>query len=360
MNRTRTHFRAPWPILTGFLAAVILSLWISQTAIAQERRNRETAIRERSKGSQAVLRAFQSVAKACQDSVVEFDIDERAAALGTVIDESGLIISKASEVADGTLTCRLASGRTAPAEIIAIDQENDLALIKVHTNGLHPVVWSAQPVNLGQWAVTPGLETVPEAVGIVSAAPRKILPKQAYIGVRLDFEAANARIAAITPGLGAEKSGLLAGDVILRVNDLAVTNSMALVNRLRTYREGQLVTLKVRRADKEWDATIPMSAMNVENRWRSFNRQERMNHLGTQLSKRSAGFPIAIQHDTVLQPWQCGGPLLNVDGEAIGLNIARAGRVASYALPVALVKEAIASLKKEMQLPVSQPLPGGS
>ena len=35
----------------------------------------------------------------------------------------------------------------------------------------------------------------------------------------------------------------------------------------------------------------------------------------------------------MLQPWLCGGPLVNLDGEAIGLNIARAGRVTTYALP---------------------------
>ena len=51
-----------------------------------------------------------------------------------------------------------------------------------------------------------------------------------------------------------------------------------------------------------------------------------------------AGDEQAIQHDTVLQPWLCGGPLVDLDGKAIGLNIARAGRVATYALPASLVK----------------------
>jgi serine protease Do len=70
-----------------------------------------------------------------------------------------------------------------------------------------------------------------------------------------------------------------------------------------------------------------------------------MNRLGTELSQRSEGFELAIQHDTVLQPWQCGGPLVNLDGKAIGLNIARAGRIASYALPAVLVKQIVEDLK---------------
>ena len=62
-------------------------------------------------------------------------------------------------------------------------------------------------------------------------------------------------------------------------------------------------------------------------------------------SQRAEGFEQAIEHDTVLQPWLCGGPLVNLDGEAIGLNIARAGRVTTYALSSKLVKRLIENLK---------------
>jgi serine protease Do len=47
----------------------------------------------------------------------------------------------------------------------------------------------------------------------------------------------------------------------------------------------------------------------------------------------------------VLRPWLCGGPLVNLDGKAIGLNIARAGRVTTYALPARLVKRILDNLK---------------
>jgi serine protease Do len=40
----------------------------------------------------------------------------------------------------------------------------------------------------------------------------------------------------------------------------------------------------------------------------------------------------------------CGGPLVNLDGKAIGLNIARAGRVTTYALPARLVKRILDNL----------------
>ena len=71
---------------------------------------------------------------------------------------------------------------------------------------------------------------------------------------------------------------------------------------------------------------------------------EFQNSLGGPLSERRAGFPLAIQHDSVLQPTDCGGPIVDLDGKAVGLNIARAGRVESYALPAAIVRESVDKL----------------
>jgi len=82
-----------------------------------------------------------------------------------------------------------------------------------------------------------------------------------------------------------------------------------------------------------------------------------MNRLGGEVSQRAEGFELALQHDTALQPEQCGGPLVNLEGKAIGLNIARGGRVASYALPIALVKQISEDLKAKARLPVKHDQP---
>jgi S1-C subfamily serine protease len=39
--------------------------------------------------------------------------------------------------------------------------------------------------------------------------------------------------------------------------------------------------------------------------------------------------------------------LVNLDGKAVGINIARAGRVASYALPASLAERIIEGLKAQ-------------
>jgi serine protease Do len=309
---------------------------------------------DRAKSGTTVLRAFTTVVKSTKDSVVQFELDGKPAALGTVIDAEGLTLTKASELRTGKLSARLHNGQRVEAEVLVIDDDNDVALVKLSAPGLKPIEWANQRVLVGQWAITPGIEANPEAVGIVSTPPRKILPKQAYLGVGPDFDASNARIASITPGFGAEQAGLRPGDVILAVNSALVRDPQDLVSKLRQFRDGQKVKVKVQRDDEIWEVDVPMSSLQPDRRWRRFNRQERMNHLGGELSQRAEGFQSAIQHDSVLQPWQCGGPLLNVEGKAVGLNIARAGRVASYALPATLVQQLIQELKNELKVPVKQ------
>ncbi len=70
-----------------------------------------------------------------------------------------------------------------------------------------------------------------------------------------------------------------------------------------------------------------------------------MNRMSGRISHRRAGFPQAIQHDTVLTPEMCGGPVVDLSGKAVGVNIARAGRVETYAVPADTVKLLIRELR---------------
>jgi len=198
---------------------------------------------------------------------------------------------------------------------------------------------------IGQWAITPGIIDTPHAVGIVSALPRRIRPERAFVGIGFDVSTSVPKIGQIMPGLGAEKAGLQAGDVILAVNDTVVTNRAQVIDMVREFREGQTISLLVEREDEEFGADIKlMVPHDGELGFASFF-QDQSRRLAGRISHRSEGFQQAIEHDTVLQPWLCGGPLVNLDGEAVGLNIARAGRVSTYALPARLVMEVLQKLK---------------
>jgi serine protease Do len=297
------------------------------------------------KNGDETLEAFASISRAARSSVLKLDLDGNTVALAAVIDANGLAVTKASEIKEGKLTAWLANGKEVPAQLLSRDDENDVALVKVKTKGLKPIRWATNEASVGQWVITPGVSELPQAVGIISVQTRKILHARAFIGVQLDQRSSKARVERVMPGLGAEKAGLKAGDVIVAVNDDPLKEDEPLPDRLRKFREGQTVKLRVKRDDEEFDASVEMRTPNGEG-W--FGRSDRMDQMGSLISKRAEGFELAIQHDTVLEAWQCGGPLLNLDGKAVGLNIARAARIASYALAADVVKSSIEKLKTQV------------
>jgi serine protease Do len=328
---------------TGALLALAFTLGL-ELAHAQTDPFASTLPRNRFLNGTDTLRAFAPVTEATRHSVVRLSVDEALAALGTVMDTNGLVLTKASELKKGKLTCWL-TDKEVPAELIGTDDEEDLALVRVHAQGLVPVQWAEEDVAVGQWAITPGTSDTPTAVGIISALPRRIRPRRALIGVQFDIRAPTPKIDQLLPGLGAEKAGLKPGDIISGVNGSSVTNRDQITEILRDFREGQTVKIHIQRAENAFDADITMMPPPEQTSGLSSLRQRSLNRVTGEVSQRAEGFEKVIEHDSVLQPWLCGGPLVNLEGKAIGLNIARAGRVTTYALPAELVEKAFERLK---------------
>ena len=63
------------------------------------------------------------------------------------------------------------------------------------------------------------------------------------------------------------------------------------------------------------------------------------------MSSRRSGYSVILQHDSVLKPSDCGGPLVDLKGRVVGINISRAGRVETWAIPAEIVAPLIAELK---------------
>ncbi len=318
---------------------LMLSLGLLAQMACGQGTDRPAALpRNRFRSGEEVLRAFGPVSAATRCSIVKLNVDGTTVALGTVMDTNGLVLTKATEIKPGKLTCWLATEKEVNAEVVATDEDEDLALVRVHARGLKPVQWATGEVSVGQWAITPGIAETPQAIGIISALPRRIRPQRAFIGIQFEFGTAIPKVEEILPGLGAEKAGLKRGDLIVSLNHATVTNREQVFETVREFKAGQTVTLRVRRAEQEFEVAVPLMVPRPGQSSGAFYRREGRDRLEGELSQRADGFEQAIEHDTVLQPWLCGGPLANLDGKAIGLNIARAGRVTTYALPAGLVK----------------------
>lgn len=78
----------------------------------------------------------------------------------------------------------------------------------------------------------------------------------AYLGVRADVDAKNCKLGDVTKDAPAEKAGLKAGDVIVKVDGEEVATYDAMVKRLRLYEPGDEVTMSVERGDETLELTV--------------------------------------------------------------------------------------------------------
>ncbi len=320
------HLTRPRVALIGLCASLALGLEpLANQALAAEpqgwRSNRLSTSSE--KNGRETRALFQPVIAEQRDSIVRFlDPQSRELVLGTVVAPDGWVLTKASAL-EGFELCLLPDGRRVEGELYGLSEEHDVALVRLAADDLRPIRWSTAELKVGQWLVTPdGRSDIPAALGVLSVEARRIPPRSAVLGIFLERE--DPIVSRVLPETGAEAAGLRAGDWIRRLDDEPVATSDALRRVLRSYRVGRRVRAEVVRDGQVLELEIPLSPRDPES-------DEQM--LGGDLSYVRSGFPLALQHDTPLHPRQCGGPLLDSYGAARAINIARASRTASFAIP---------------------------
>ncbi|MEW4451706.1 PDZ domain-containing protein [Bremerella sp. JC817] len=288
------------------------------------------------RSSSEVLGAFHSVVQNVRSATVELKRDGKRVAMGGIVDSTGLIVTKGSLVntfgSKTPLVAELANGdQYLVNEIAAVDKENDLALVRIEARNL-PVMElaSGNKPGVGSLLATAGLGEEPVAIGVYGLTPHAVEMKNAMLGVMLSRDPGPARVDMVVEKSAAATAGILAQDVILSINDQLIDTGTHLIELVRTYEPGDSLRVKLKRSEEEMNLNV------ILGEWVAGPNQARhefQNHLGGELSQRRSGFPSVFQHDSYLQPEQCGGPIVNLDGQVVGLNIARAGRVATFAIP---------------------------
>jgi len=291
------------------------------------------------KASDAIKAAFTAATTRPSQSTVRILADNKPAALGIVVSATGHILTKASELS-GDLTVRVRMGPTTrdyPATVTGLIEEQDLALLKIDLKDaapLIPIAWAdTKHVEVGQWVAATTITDRPLAVGVISVGPRKILGRPGLLGVVLGDADSGARILQVLPESAAEKVGLRVDDIITQLDKKPTANRDDFINMMHNYQPADSVELTVKRADKTLTLKATLTTTAPPTDPRGFGRFEQAAILGGPVSKRSTNFPLVLQHDTVLKPADCGGPLVDLDGLALGINIARAGRTESYTIP---------------------------
>jgi serine protease Do len=298
------------------------------------------------KNEPAVRVAFQEALKTASAATVRILADGEEVALGAIVEPDGYLVSKAS-LLSGKLTCRFKDGTEKEARILGEDARHDLALLRVEAANLPTIAWreGAPPLS-GSLVATTGPASQPLGIGVVSAELRRIRgpvesPRpRAWLGIDLGAGRAGCTVTRIMPNSPAEKAGLLAGDEIRQIDAVAMESADQIVRTIGGHVAGQTVKLLVHRKEEDVKALAklakPQPLRAPQDEWG-----------GGPFSERRSGFPLVLPHDTPLNPGDCGGPLVDTDGRTVGINIARALRVTTYALPASVVREVVSQLKQE-------------
>lgn len=335
-----TH-RLPYLISPRPAAGCLLALAISLT-------NFVTAgplPKDQRRNGDETLEAFGESSKASLSSTVRLIRNDRPLALGTIVSKQGLILTKAS-VCIGAQKAILADGTTYKVRIKGRDKDTDLALLKIKgATDLTPVSWAKEEdLKEGSWLVSadPALKRL--KVGVVGAKSREIERIGGVIGVILGRdgeEVGGVMIERVMERSAGAAAGLKKGDVVTSVEGTTVTSREKVIELVGANDPGEVVAIRVKRGEDSLPFRVTLGHRSV-----TFDMFDRNARMSGPVSKRKDNFPMIIQHDVSLPPTAMGGPVLDLNGKAVGVNVARVDRVTTFALPAKFVREALEKLRR--------------
>ena len=278
-----------------------------------------------------VKSAFREVVGKASQCVVRVKCNGKDAVLGTIVGPDGWVLTKASELR-GRIVCRLRDGRDLQAHIVGIDPRFDLAMLKIDATDLPVIPWTLQKTTVGNLVAAAGMADDPLAIGVVSVPCRAIPPLRVAIGVVVK-EGKDGKsgpiIEAVLPKSPADKAGVKKGDEITQVDGKPMKTRKELSETLQHYRAGKKVKFSLLRDGKKIELEITLAQLVTP----ATKKRDMLNSTGVGISRRHDDFPLVLQHDTALRPSDCGGPLVQLDGKVVGVNVARGGRTETYCVP---------------------------
>jgi serine protease Do len=295
------------------------------------------------KNHSSIKTAYRAATSPVAQSIVELLGDDKPVALGTIVDPAGLIVTKASLLA-GKISVRLPDGSIKEAKLKAANTDYDVALLQIDATGLTPVVWRNEPTTPGTLVAAVASDGDAIGIGVISAGPREIsgprraVRQRAWLGVTLGRGVSGTGVSDVMSDSAASRAGVANGDEILSIDGTAMQTMEQVIETIRSHEVGDTLTMVVRRDGKEMTLSPklirPPIGASPEDQWG-----------GGPFSERRTGFPSVLPHDTAVLPNQCGGPLVDTDGKVVGINIARALRVTTYAIPADTMQNLVSELK---------------
>ncbi len=297
----------------------------------------------------AMMQVFEPQRAVIQKSSAVIMDGRDESAYGVVISPDGYILTKASEfelLKDPQVL--IDRKRYKEVEVFGTDPSWDVTLIKVDATNLTPVIYAeSSEVKTGTWVVGNGATSMFKRrvlMGVVAANIREVPAEGGLaIGVQLKMEKDQLKVEKVNEKGGAHDAGIKEGDVILKVEGKSVKKVEDIAELLNDKEAGDKAEFICLRDGKQVKVMVELKVKKD-----LFGGQMSRNDMMSGLfSRRRSGFPRVLQHTILGARNTVGGPLLNLDGECLGMNIARANRAESFAIPVENLKEIGERLMKE-------------
>lgn len=299
-----------------------------------------------------MLEAFDKVRANLQNASAVIYSQRMVVAYGVVVDADGYVVTKASEVVGKPeLSMRIDRQKYDNIELIGVDDNADIALFKLKATQLPLPAFNHEEPALGSWVVSNGASTRLERkakAGIISAQARALNSGASRPALGVTFDRGTPTIIEVAANSPAAKAGVQKGDVLLQVDDTPIKQLQDLAPILGKAEVGQKIKAQLQRGDKKIDLELSFARFSeIFPDQQGAQAPSRNDQMSGKFNQRRDRFPRVLQHDTVLHAEDVGGPLLDLDGKVVGMNIARANRSESFALPIKLVLEVFAAIKQQ-------------
>ena len=271
--------------------------------------------------------------------------------IGTIIDAEGLILTKASDLGPSLLVRY--NGKNYPAVLLSTDESTDLALVGISESRMPVVRWSDESPKTGSVLASPILlqestdEMVAEAtsyMGIFSHILKMGTPsvhatsQVTSLGLTTEQLDSGLKIAAIKPDSPAFKSGLSPGNFIRKIDNRPIRTRSDLTAFLDRCEVGEKVTVEIAQGDSKKTYEIELISPIIIPPATGINLSKSVSMVP---SIRRAPFPDVIVHSTPINAWDCGAPVFDINGKALGLNIAAVSPGRTFALKPKEIRAAI-------------------
>ncbi|GEM_PF-4527967 len=295
-------------------------------------------------GKGALLTVMHSKSEKYQQAVVSIESNKAGIlnqTYGTIFRSNGYVLAKSSEINDADLYCTLFNGERYEAKLLGRDEANDVVVLKINpSQKIESIsINSDKELAVGYFVTTvlPGSESN-SLVGIVGLDTRKILNKDTgFFGIQFSSRE-DLLLSYVDPYGAAAKGGLRNGDVITSFDKQKVQTRSDFYKYLPDTRPNQKVLIGVQRGGVEKELEVVLG-----------KRRTLGNHPASASESNTVrdGFPNAFTHDIPILPTQCGTPVVNLEGEVIGINIARKNRVSTLAIPLGHLNQIVQNIINE-------------